>query len=209
MYSVGPARLRPSSHLTPAPRLLRPSLAHLAPPAPAHAHDPLCSPTRWAQVLVSGFTGSYLQGSCQWSRLRAPGPKATLNNHPSPTPTYLSEHNLLGFTRLHSASLGFTRLRSASLGFAWLRSASLGLLGFARLARLAQLHSASLSFTRLHSAPLGSTPLHSASLLQRSKRTPSNPQVETNTLQSRANPGPIPGALRAAGIGVCSTLHLM
>jgi len=33
MCSVGPARLRPSSHPTPAPRLLRPSLAHLAPPA--------------------------------------------------------------------------------------------------------------------------------------------------------------------------------
>ena len=44
--SVGPARLRPPSNLTTAPRLLRPSLAHLAPPAPAHARDPLCSPTR-------------------------------------------------------------------------------------------------------------------------------------------------------------------
>ena len=66
--SVGPARLRPPSHLTTAPRLLRPSLAHLVPPAPAHARDPLCSPTRWAQVLVSGSTGSYLQGSCRSSR---------------------------------------------------------------------------------------------------------------------------------------------
>ena len=34
--SAGPARLRPSSHLTPAPWLLRPSLAHLAPPTQAH-----------------------------------------------------------------------------------------------------------------------------------------------------------------------------
>ena len=58
--SVGPARLRPPSHLTTAPRLLRPSLAHLVTPAPAHARDPLCSPTRWVQVLVSGSTGSYL-----------------------------------------------------------------------------------------------------------------------------------------------------
>ena len=66
--SAGPARLRPSSHLTPAPWLLRPSLAHLAPPAPAHAHDPPCSPIRWAQALVSGSTGSYLQGSCRSSR---------------------------------------------------------------------------------------------------------------------------------------------
>ena len=32
---------------------------HLVPPAPAHTRDPLCSPTRWAQVLVSGSTGSY------------------------------------------------------------------------------------------------------------------------------------------------------
>ena len=62
--------------------------APLAPPAPAHAHDPLCSPTLWAQVLVSGSTGSYLQGSCQWSRQRARESKATLSNHPSPTPTF-------------------------------------------------------------------------------------------------------------------------
>jgi len=66
--SVGPARLRPPSHLTTAPRLLRPSLTHLVPPAPAHTRDPLCSPTRWAQVLVSGSTGSYRQGSCRSSR---------------------------------------------------------------------------------------------------------------------------------------------
>ena len=44
--SVGPARLRPPSYLTTAPRLLHPSLAHLVPPAPAHTRDPLCSPTR-------------------------------------------------------------------------------------------------------------------------------------------------------------------
>ena len=66
--SVGPARLRPPSYLTIAPRLLHLSLAHLVPPAPAHARDPLCSPTRWAQVLVSGSTGSYLEGSCRSSR---------------------------------------------------------------------------------------------------------------------------------------------
>ena len=66
--SAGPARLRTPSHLTTAPRLLRPSLTHLVPPAPAHTRDPLCSPTRWAQVLVSGSTGSYLKGSCRLSR---------------------------------------------------------------------------------------------------------------------------------------------
>ena len=61
--SVAPARLRPSSHLTPAPRLLRPSLAH-----PLHTRRVLpaeCRETAWA--LVAGGQ----QGRCRgvgWGR---------------------------------------------------------------------------------------------------------------------------------------------
>ena len=48
--SIGPARLRPSSHLTPAALALRPSLAHHAPPALA----PYARPALLAHPLGSG-----------------------------------------------------------------------------------------------------------------------------------------------------------
>jgi hypothetical protein len=71
MCSVGPARLRGPA--TPHPRLgfSAPPLPTSHPP-PAPALRPMRTTTRFARlpvgigrVLVSGFTGSYLQGSCQ------------------------------------------------------------------------------------------------------------------------------------------------
>ena len=67
---------------------------------------------------------------------------------------------------------------------------------------------ASLGFTQLHSAPLGSTRLHSASLLQRSKRTPSNPQVETNTLQSPGQSQVRCALLGLVCIALCTSCEL-
>ena len=61
-------RMPPSACLAPSPRPLRPSLAHAMQPHTCPVRRPHCAPASWAHMLVSGATGSYLEGSCWWRR---------------------------------------------------------------------------------------------------------------------------------------------
>ena len=76
----------PSAALARSSRPLRPSLAHVAQPRTCPARRSRCARARCACVLVGGSIGSYLNGSCGWSRQRALGPKGSLTGRSSPPP---------------------------------------------------------------------------------------------------------------------------